>query len=237
MKRSAVDHLTRLLGWLRRSRRVPVPQGTGPVKVNLGSSLLVAPGWVNIDGNLSALFAGAPVPVLRAVYRLAGISAQLTEDRYVEILRGNIFIHHNLEYGVPLPDGSADYVFASHFLEHLSRRDGEHLVREAARVLRPGGVIRIAVPDLAYFMDAWRAGDKERAMEGIFEDLDLGHFARHRYMYDFEMLSGLVRRAGLTEVRRCEFREGRVPDLEVLDNRPGSLVVEAEKPAALSPRA
>jgi SAM-dependent methyltransferase len=228
VKRAALDQLTRFLGWLRRSQRVTVPDG--PVKVNLGSSLLVAPGWVNIDGNLSALFAGAPAPVLRAVYRLAGISAQLTEDQYVEILRRNTFIHHNLKYGIPLPDGCADYVFASHFIEHLSRQHGEQLVRETARVLRPGGVARIAVPDLAYFMDAWRAGDKERAMEGIFEDLELGHFARHRYMYDFEMLRDLVERTGLTSVRRCEFREGRVPDIDVLDNRPGSLVVEAEKP-------
>ncbi len=230
MKRTAVDQLTRLIGWLRRSRRIAVPVGEGPVKVNLGSSLLVAHGWINVDGNLSALFAGAPRPVLRAVYRLAGISSQLTEDEYVDVLGHNTFVHHNLEYGIPLPDDCADYVFASHFLEHLSQRHGEQLVREAARILRPGGVIRIAVPNLAFFMDAWRAGDKERAMQGIFEDLDLGHFARHRYMYDFEMLGGLIERVGLTDVRRCDFRQGRVPDIDVLDNRPGSLVVEAEKP-------
>ena len=231
MKRALVDQVTRLLGWLRRARRQDPPSGSGPVKVNLGSSLLVAPGWVNVDGNLSALFAGAPRPVLRAVYRLAGISAQLTEDRYVEILEREQFIHHNLEYGIPLPDECADYVFASHFLEHLSRRRGEHLVRESARILKPGGVIRIAVPDLAYFIRAWEEGDKDRAMDGIFEDLDLGHFARHRYMYDYDMLEGLMRRAGLTGVTRCDFRQGRTPDIDVLDNRPGSLVVEAAKPA------
>ena len=230
MKRGLVDQVTRLLGWLRRSRRVPVPAGPGPVKVNLGSSLLVAPGWINVDGNLSALFAGAPRPVLRAVYRLAGISSQLTEEQYVEVLGRETFIHHNLEYGIPLPDACADYVFASHFLEHLSQRHGEHVVREAVRVLRPGGVIRIAVPDLAFFMEAWQTGDKELAMQGIFEDLDLGHLARHRYMYDFEMLRDLVKRVGLTDVRRCDFREGRMPDIDVLDNRPGSLVIEAERP-------
>ena len=67
-------------------------------------------------------------------------------------------------------------------------------------------------------------------MDGMFEDWELGDFARHRYMYDFEMLAGLLGRAGFANVRRCEYQEGRVPDLQELDNRPGSLVVEASKP-------
>lgn len=230
MRRSAVDQVTRLLGWLRRSRVASLEGVARPVKVNLGSSLLVADGWVNVDGNLSALFAGWPRPVVRAVYRLAGISAQLSEDEYMEILGRHRFVHHNLEYGVPLPPDSADYVFASHFLEHLSRQHGEQLMREALRVLRPGGVIRIAVPDLAFFMDRWSEGRKELAMDGIFEDHQLGYFARHRYMYDHDLLAGMLERVGFDQVVRCEFRQGRVPDIDVLDNRPGSLVVEAEKP-------
>ena len=198
--------------------------------MNLGSSLLVAPGWVNVDGALSALVASWPRPALRLFYRLAGIRAHMSEAEYIEVLKGNSFVHYNLEYGIPLPDGCADYAFASHFLEHLSKDHGERLVRETLRVLKPGGVVRIAIPDLAVFIEAYGEGRKEEAMDGIFEDWELGDFARHRYMYDFDMLAGLLGRAGFSDVRRCEYREGRVPDVEALDNRPGSLVVEAAKP-------
>ena len=138
VQRAFVDRVTRLAGWLRRSHRVAVPSH-GPVKVNLGSSLLAAEGWVNVDGALSALVASWPTPALRLFYRLAGIRAHMSEAEYIEVLKRNRFVHHNLEYGIPLPDASADFAFASHFLEHLSKAHGEHLVRETLRVLRPGG--------------------------------------------------------------------------------------------------
>ncbi len=200
------------------------------MKVNLGSSLLVAEGWVNVDGALSALVAGWPTPALRLFYRLAGIRAHMSEAEFIQVLQGNRFVHYNLEYGIPLPDASADYAFASHFLEHLSKGHGEQLMRETLRVLKPGGVVRIAIPDLAVFIGAYGEGRKEEAMDGIFEDWELGDFARHRYMYDFDMLALLLGRTGFISVRRCEYREGQVPDLDELDNRPGSLVVEAAKP-------
>jgi SAM-dependent methyltransferase len=225
--RELIDALTRVLGWLRRSQRVTPPPGE--LKVNLGSSLLVADGWLNVDGSLGAFAARWPRPVLRLVYRLSGLGAVMAEDEYVDTLRGHRFVHHDLGYGIPLPDGCAAYVFSSHFLEHLSRESGERLLREVLRVLRPGGVVRIAVPDLADLVRRYEAGDKAATVEDLFDE-GKGHFARHRFMYDEEMLAETLRRAGFADPRRCEFREGRVPDLDVLDNRPGSLVMEAERP-------
>lgn len=225
-----MDYLTRAVGWLRRNHRAEVPDER-PVKVNLGSSLLVAPGWVNLDGALSALVATWPVPALRLFYRLAGIRAVLGEQEFVDILRSNRFVHHNLEYGIPLPDQSVDYVFSSHFLEHLSKASGAGLMTETMRILRPGGVVRILIPDLAVAVAAYQEGRKEEALEGIFEAWELGDFARHRYMYDYDLLEAMLERVGFTDVRRCQTREGRVPDLEVLDRRDGSLIVEAAKPA------
>lgn len=48
----------------------------------------------------------------------------------------------------PFPDRSVDYVFSEHHLEHLSFNDGQFMLGECARVLRPGGVIRVATPSL-----------------------------------------------------------------------------------------
>lgn len=48
----------------------------------------------------------------------------------------------------PLPDGSFDYVFSEHMIEHVTYKDGLAMLSEAYRVLKPGGRIRVATPDL-----------------------------------------------------------------------------------------
>lgn len=51
-------------------------------------------------------------------------------------------------YPLPYPDSSVEEVYASHVLEHFPMRDAEKVVAEWVRVLKPGGRIRIAVPDV-----------------------------------------------------------------------------------------
>jgi predicted SAM-dependent methyltransferase len=50
--------------------------------------------------------------------------------------------------GIPASSGSIDVVYHSHLLEHLKKEDGERLLKESFRVLKPNGILRIAVPDL-----------------------------------------------------------------------------------------
>lgn len=55
---------------------------------------------------------------------------------------------HDLRLGLPADDNQYDLVYHSHVLEHLTPGDGQRLIRECARVLKPGGILRIVVPDL-----------------------------------------------------------------------------------------
>ncbi len=55
---------------------------------------------------------------------------------------------HDLRLGLPADDNQYDLVYHSHVLEHLTPSDGQRLIRECARVLKPGGILRIVVPDL-----------------------------------------------------------------------------------------
>jgi len=57
-------------------------------------------------------------------------------------------IAHDLRAGIPFSDAIFDLVYHSHVLEHFSRANGYLLIEECWRVLRPGGVLRVAVPDL-----------------------------------------------------------------------------------------
>jgi predicted SAM-dependent methyltransferase len=98
-------------------------------------------------------------------------------------------------------------------------------------VLKPGGILRIAVPDLEYALALYARGEKDKMLINYFfvEDME-SHYARHKYMYDFDMLTAVLESVGFRDIVRRAYREGLTPDLEVLDNRPEeTLFVEARK--------
>ncbi len=57
-------------------------------------------------------------------------------------------IRHDVTQGVPFESSRFEVVYHSHILEHLRPEQGETLIHECFRVLKPGGVLRIVVPDL-----------------------------------------------------------------------------------------
>ncbi len=57
-------------------------------------------------------------------------------------------IAHDLRLRFPFADGSFDAAYGSHVLEHLEPAAAERLLQDCFRILKPGGTIRIAVPDL-----------------------------------------------------------------------------------------
>jgi len=60
----------------------------------------------------------------------------------------NGVIVHDLRRGIPLPSSSCDAVYHSCILEHFGHAEALGFMKECARVLKPGGVVRVAVPDL-----------------------------------------------------------------------------------------
>ena len=74
-------------------------------------------------------------------------------------------MYHNLKYGVPLPDSSADFIYTSHTLHHLYRDEAAALLADAFRALKPGGTIRVAVPNLEYIFALYQRGERERAFK------------------------------------------------------------------------
>ncbi len=61
---------------------------------------------------------------------------------------GKDVIAHNLLNGIPAEDESYDVIYHSHVLEHFPKDKAENFLQECFRVLKPGGLIRIAIPDL-----------------------------------------------------------------------------------------
>ena len=56
----------------------------------------------------------------------------------------------NLKNGLPFPTDSVEFVYHSHLLEHLDRNEAPGFLREILRVLMPGGIQRIVVPDFEH---------------------------------------------------------------------------------------
>jgi SAM-dependent methyltransferase len=54
----------------------------------------------------------------------------------------------NFLNGIPFPDNQFDLVYHSHVLEHFQKNDGAAFIRECYRICKPGGMIRIAMPNL-----------------------------------------------------------------------------------------
>jgi len=119
----------------------------------------------------------------------------------------------------PLPGRSFDYVFSEHQIEHLTYRRGLFMLRECFRVLRPGGRIRIATPDLATIggLAGSELSDEQRryvrwAIETFVPEAprDLAAFAinnafrnwGHRFLYDEPALHHALAETGFTDIRR-----------------------------------
>src|SRR3989304_3714321 len=166
--RCVVDGLSLLLGKLKRNQRIALPADGSSIKINLGCGLAVVPGWVNVDGSLNALVATLPPFLHRLAYRLTGANRYYSEIEYCRLLSEHHFVHHDLTYGLPLSDGVADFVYSSHFLEHLSRKDAVQLLRESYRILKPGGTLRISVPDLEYAVLLYTVGKNEKMLSDYF---------------------------------------------------------------------
>src|SRR5262245_16197953 len=88
----------------------------------------------------------------------------------LEQMRGRL-LAHDLSRGIPFADDSVDIVYHSHVLEHLDRPIARAFLLEARRVLKPGGMIRIVVPDFesacrAYLRDIDRCTSQPAAAGG-----------------------------------------------------------------------
>ena len=127
--------------------------------LNLGCGTTVSDKCVNIDWSSYTRISNNWL--LRPVARLLVGPTRITN--YDTICKHVKFA--DLRRGIPYPSSSVDAVYHSHFLEHLDRNSAPSFLSEIYRVLKPGGVQRIVVPDLAKLVDAYLASFKERAID------------------------------------------------------------------------
>jgi predicted SAM-dependent methyltransferase len=156
----------------------------------------------------------------------------------IDLLGDPVDVAWNLTRELPFPDECADGVFHEHLLEHLTLEEGLALTAECSRVLKPGGILRIGVPDIEMMIRSYVVGgtgylaeyksDRPTPLLAL-QEMFYGH--RHRAMYDVPTLAALTQAAGLGEAIAGRFGEellGTSPDSP--ERRYNTLYVAAKKP-------
>ena len=186
-----------------------VPMQT-ELKLNLGCGISGAPGWYNIDN--SPTIPIARVPLARQILRVPDWPRDV---RRIDVLQG-----------LPFADHSVAYIYTSHLLQGLNYAESLSLMKEAWRVLRPRGVLRVAVPDLEKAVKDYLTDPDPLASHRLLKRLslkgspirDLLRKGRHyEQMFDARSLTQLFLDAGFSSPVICRFRESSISDIEAIE--------------------
>jgi predicted SAM-dependent methyltransferase len=162
-----------------------------------------------------------------------------------DIIYGDVYI--DATRTLPIPDKSIDFIFAEHFIEHLSYEDGLKLIQECYRVLRPNGVLRIATPSFEGLLHVYQNSNPEvksaevvsrheklyrsGAEAGITNCHFFNEFFRmwgHNFIYDFETLNDVLQKVGFKNIQSRSFSQS---PHDALSNRECHAEVEWMKSA------
>src|SRR3954465_678784 len=146
----------------------------------------------------------------------------------------------DLRSGLALGADHADYIAAIHVLQDLAYADIVPALREIRRVLKPGGVLRLAVPDIDRAINAYvrrdaayfYVPDEHARSVGAKLITQIIWYGSVRTPCNFEFVGESLAAAGYHDIERCSFGVtfSRFPQLASLDNREReTLFVEARK--------
>lgn len=212
---------------------------SGP-KLNLGCGPVQPVGWVNVDGSNRARLASTFAPIDRFLVRV-GVLPSTEFGPGVKVL--------NLHKRLPFKENSVSCIYAGELWEHFEYPGAARLTGECFRVLAPGGVLRICVPDGVEFWKSYldlfhetmdmprpsrRAEPLREHVQMYFNDIctrtkwfgSMGH--THKWQFDEVQLVALLESKGFSKVERMRFHKSRIPDVDRVE-RSDFLIVEGVK--------
>lgn len=147
-------------------------------------------------------------------------------------------LYWDLRRGIPFADNTVEAVYSSHLFEHLTYDQGQTLMKEALRALRPGGSFSIVVPDARMYVEHYM-GMRDLPDHYFCWDPAVNNSTRidalnyvaymageHTYMFDLENLLFRLEDAGFTGVQAREFD----PETDLIERDYESIYAIGYKP-------
>lgn len=135
----------------------------------------------------------------------------------------------------PFPDSSLDSILSEHVIEHVSFHQGQDFLRECFRVLKSGGVLRVATPDLTILLGLHGAPLNSIQRQFVADVIDrffpncprydpifainteFREFG-HQFLYDESTLRESLRAAGFADIRRFAVGESSNPAIAGIES-------------------
>ena len=141
---------------------------------------------------------------------------------------------------LPFPDNRFKGIYTEHCFEHLPFNDFKKNMKEIYRVLKPGGILRLIMPDGEIYIDIY---NKRKNGENIRMPYEEGYITPmhringifrnhgHQFIYDFNTVKLILQEAGFNQITKEKFGQGK--DKYMIQDAPHraeeSLYVEAVK--------
>ncbi len=209
-------------------------------RVNVGCGMSPTEGWVNFDNSMSIKASKCP-RIAMFLHRIGIV--RRSQFEYIRFCQKNTILWAHATRRLPLPDSSAEVLYSSHMMEHLDRNEVIAFLGEARRVLAIGGVIRIVVPDIKKYVEAYlRTKDADAFIESthlctprprnFLERMRvvMVGLRHHQWMYDGASLCRVLTCAGFHEAQTCAAGISRIPNptpLNLREREEESVYVEA----------
>lgn len=106
--------------------------------------------------------------------------------------------------GLPFHDNHATIVKAIHSIQHLTRAGARRTLKEAYRIMRPGGEIRLMLGDFDFIVERLQEdGLFDGWMSCVFHGPDDGPLGLHKWGYNFKTITEELNTAGFGNITHC----------------------------------
>jgi predicted SAM-dependent methyltransferase len=116
-----------------------------------------------------------------------------------------------------IPDCTLSLIYASHVLEHFGRAEVDKILGEWFRVLKSGGVLRLAVPDFGACASLYVSGRLQRGIldiAGLICGGQRDQYDYHKMIFDETDLTNRLARVGFEQIRRWDHRATEHADID-----------------------